>query len=547
VTEAKTKSIPGTFAVLGSGNVQISPSLQRVKSLDEFPSPYLNGMLEPFLAAGLRPILETVRGCPYQCAFCEQGSEFFTKIARLSEERVYREIEYIRERTSAPELILADVNFGILKRDLDVAEYLKKSHVERGWPKSLYVYNAKQPTESTLQTMETLYPMAQLCMSFQSTDEQVLKNIHRSNIGYDKYSFITRWAKSRGIPVGTELIYGLPGETRETFVNGYETLLGFQADYMASYNLRLFAGIELNSPAKRAEYAVKTRFRPMDVNLGEYKFEQPERIMEVEEIVYETSTLSAEDFFFTRRLAFMVEVLWNTGYLRPALAFLANHDFRVTDILQAILADSRGTSAAAFFEEYDRLAHGELALEPTDIISRCDDQKYWDDLIHGRGDNIKLNPAFAGRLLLFSNSFDDFFYDFLQSRYAGHLPEQSQKAFADILVHCRASKVDIDAPSPRRIEMTFDAPEWIKATYPKELESFFLPTPVEYTYAIDKHCYEVVTATKTRLEKQGARLNNIAERVYFDMPAVHRGARMATRDDIHIIAGVQSLGDRVGW
>jgi hypothetical protein len=70
---------------------------------------------------------------------------------------------------------------------------------------------------------------------------------------------------------------------------------------------------------------------------------------------------------------------------------------------------------------------------------------------------------------------------------------------------------------------------------------------VEYTYAIDKHCYEVVTATKTRLEKQGARLNNIAERVYFDMPAVHRGARMATRDDIHIIAGVQSLGDRVGW
>src|SRR5262249_31784903 len=157
--------------------------------------------------------------------------------------------------------------------DLDVARFLKNSYDRHGWPASLYVYNAKRPTESTLQTMETLYPMAQLCMSFQSTDETVLENIHRSNIGFDKYSFITKWAKSRNLGVGTELIYGLPGETREGFVRGYETLLNFQADYMASYNLRLFPGIELNSPEKRQEFCVETRFRPMDINLGEYQFE----------------------------------------------------------------------------------------------------------------------------------------------------------------------------------------------------------------------------------------------------------------------------------
>src|SRR5262249_40272912 len=147
-----------------------------------------------------------------------------------------------------------------LKRDLDVARFLKDSHERHGWPRSLYVYNAKQPTELTLTTMETLYPMAQLCMSFQSTDESVLENIHRSNIGYDKYSFVTQWAKKRNLPVGTELIYGLPGETRETFIKGYETLLNFRADYMASYNLRLFPGIELNTPEKRRQYGVATRF-----------------------------------------------------------------------------------------------------------------------------------------------------------------------------------------------------------------------------------------------------------------------------------------------
>ncbi len=490
-----------------------------------------------------------MRGCPYQCAFCEQGSEFFTKIARLSEDRVYREIDYIRDRTSAPELILADVNFGILKRDYDVACYLKKSHQEHGWPKSLYVYNAKQPTEATLHTMETLYPMAQLCMSFQSTDQRVLENIHRSNIGYDKYSFITRWAKSCNIPVGTELIYGLPGETRESFVRGYDALLDFQADYMASYNLRLFSGIELNTPAKRQQYAVRTRFRPMDVNLGEYRFETSERIMEIEEIVYETLTFTEDDFFFTRRLAFMIETLWNTGYLRPALAFLANHGFKVTDVLQDVLSESRSSAAASFFEEYDRLAHDELASNPEEFCRRLGDDNYWRDLVSGRGDNVKLNPAFAGRLILFENPFDQFFHDFVKRRYTEKLPAASRNAFRDILAHCRASKVDIDHPEPRHVEMLFDAPEWIRATYPKDLSAFVLSAPVEYTYAINQHCHEIAVTIRKRLEQQGARINNIAERIFVELPLVHRGARAAVRGDAQVSVSKTSgeLEKRVGW
>jgi radical SAM superfamily enzyme YgiQ (UPF0313 family) len=548
--DIKSCDIPGTVAVLSAGNIYLSPSQPRIKDLDDFPSPYLNGMLTPFLEMGLRPILETVRGCPYQCAFCEQGSEFFTKIARLTENRLYQEIEFIRARTSAPELILADVNFGILKRDFEVASFLKKSHLEHGWPKSLYVYNAKQPTESTLHTMETLYPMAQLCMSFQSTDKQVLENIHRSNIGYDKYSFITRWAKNRGIPVGTELIYGLPGETRQTFVDGYDTLLDLQADYMASFNLRLFAGIELNTPAKRRDYGVRTRFRPMDVNLGEYEFEQRERIIEIEEIVYETATLSDDDFFFTRRLAFLIETLWNTGYLRPALAFLANHGFKITEILQNVLQLGRTSSAGAFFEEYDRLARDELAISAEKLRDRLTDERYWDDLVNGRGDNVKLNLAFAGRLLLFANPFDDFFYEFLDERYGSLLPAANLAPFRDVLAHCRASKVDLDSPMPRSVELRFDVPEWVRANCPKDLTPFESAAPVSYTYAINTHGYQVACKVRDRLERQGARINNIAERIFVEVAPVHRGPRKAVRVDSRAIpdeAHSDTLEKRMTW
>jgi radical SAM superfamily enzyme YgiQ (UPF0313 family) len=546
---AKHADIPGTFAILAPSSIKLSKSMPRVRSLDEFPSPYLNGMLNPFLAMGLRPILETVRGCPYECAFCEQGSEFFTKIARLSENRVFAEIEYIRERASASQLILADVNFGILKRDLDVAKFIKASHVEYHWPKSLYVYNAKLPTETTLRTMETLHPMAQLCMSFQSTDEKVLDNIHRANIGYDKYSAITKWAKTRGIPVGTELIYGLPGETRQSFVDGYETLLELRADYMASYNLRVFPGIELNLPAKREEYAIETRFRPMDVNLGQYQFEKPERIMEIEEVVFASSTATEDDFFYTRKLAFMVEVLWNTGCLRSALAFLGIHGFKITDVLQRILTEGSASTAAPFFEEYDRLAHEELVTDSGEFERRCKDADYWGDLTSGRGANMKLNLAFSGRLLLFTNAFDAFLFEFMRKTYGPELSSEDQGIFDDILAHCRASKVDLDDPAPRQLQMSFDVPGWIKATYPADLSPFVLDTPTTYTYSLNSNVLQLAMKTEARLERQGANLNNIAERIYFELPSVYRGTRPAAplRRDGAFDPIADGLAERVGW
>ena len=546
--DLKSSDIPGTFAVLDAGSTHVSAALPRVRTLDEFPSPYLNGMLDPFLAIGLRPILETVRGCPYECAFCEQGSEFFKKLSRLSESRVFAEIDYIRARTVSPQLVLADVNFGILKRDLDVARFLKQSHERHGWPRSLYVYNAKLPTETTLATMQTLYPMAQLCMSFQSTDETVLENIHRSNIGYDKYASITRWAKERNLSVGTELIYGLPGETLESFMQGYEKLLRFRADYMASYNLRLFPGIELNGPEKRAAYEVKTAFRPMDVNLGEYQFADRERILEVEEIVVSNATLSQDDFFRVRRLTFLIEALWNTGYLRPALAFLANHGFKVTDVLEAILSESRDSAAAQFFQEYDELVRGELVDDALEFDRRSINDRYWDDLVNGRGVNIKINLAFAGRLLLFDNPFDQFFYDYLERRYAAALPVAERDIFREILAHCRISKLDIEHPDSRRIELSFDVPDWIRATYPAAIERFKLEAPVQYTYPLNADVLDIAVRTKAGLAGRGAHLNSVAERIFVELPAAHRGVRTPVRSEVAMPVGhSEALEQRVSW
>ena len=67
--------------------------LDRIKDLDEIPSPYLNGMLDKFFDGKLTPFIETNRGCPFTCSFFI-GNDYFHKLNKFSE-RVKDEIYYI--------------------------------------------------------------------------------------------------------------------------------------------------------------------------------------------------------------------------------------------------------------------------------------------------------------------------------------------------------------------------------------------------------------------------------------------------------------------
>ena len=59
-----------------TGFERLSPKQVRPIGPDEIeiPSPYLDGTLDAFLNEGLVPIIQTMRGCPYQCHFCVSGA-----------------------------------------------------------------------------------------------------------------------------------------------------------------------------------------------------------------------------------------------------------------------------------------------------------------------------------------------------------------------------------------------------------------------------------------------------------------------------------------
>ena len=93
----------------------------RITDLDVVPSPFLAGLFDVHAEARVAmAILETNRGCPYGCTFCDWGSATQSRIRKFDLDRVYAELEWCATH-KVHQVFLADANFGIFERDVDIA------------------------------------------------------------------------------------------------------------------------------------------------------------------------------------------------------------------------------------------------------------------------------------------------------------------------------------------------------------------------------------------------------------------------------------------
>jgi putative methyltransferase len=188
----------------------------------EFPhSPYLEhrdyyeGLARKHAKETFALIWETNRGCPYSCSFCDWGSSTMSKVRKFDQARLEAEIEWIG-RLSPQFMFLADANFGILPRDIDLAERLAKVRRELGGPRYIYYSAAKNNPERTVEIAKKfagtgLSPAHAL--SIQHTDPEVLAATERANISVEKQKEVVRQLTDAGIPIDVQFIVGIPGDT----------------------------------------------------------------------------------------------------------------------------------------------------------------------------------------------------------------------------------------------------------------------------------------------------------------------------------------------
>lgn len=123
------------------------------------PSPYLRGYFDSLVNDKWKDdpmvmaVWETSRGCPYACTFCEWGDSALNKMSWFSDERAAQEFEWFA-RNKIHNIHAADANFGILPRDVGLAERVAALKERYGFPKNVHMNTAKNHADAVFRIMK---------------------------------------------------------------------------------------------------------------------------------------------------------------------------------------------------------------------------------------------------------------------------------------------------------------------------------------------------------------------------------------------------------
>ena len=386
------------------------------KIITNIPSPYLNGYLDEFLEAGMVPMFESNRGCPYKCTFCAWGAASKDRISRFDVDTTLAEVDYVGQRTQAKNWIICDANFGIFPRDIEIARAIRRVKDSTGYPHRCHIWMAKNVSQRNIEIGEILGDMVVVFMSVQSLNEQVLKNIKRSNISLNTYIDYHEKFRNMGSDTFSELIIPMGGETKESHEDALRELLDIGVDIIYTHNIRLLAGAETNSTQTRKEFGFKTRFRLIHGDAGIYRCSDGSTLhaFEYEESVRETNTMRESELFYFRKLHFLIDFCWNLNIYKQLLKVAQFYGINPIDVFRNILEITQRTCSppnanqsliAVFFNRFDELSHAEWFDSAEDIETYFSNETNFQRLINQEFD--KLNILFSVILLKeYKSAFD---------------------------------------------------------------------------------------------------------------------------------------------
>jgi len=257
---AALKEVPGlTFRSEDEpSGLQNTPVRTRLKEPDSIPSPYLTGVFDSYDGAVEAAIIESNRGCPFGCTFCDWGSATRQKVRKFELDRVKQEIDWIG-RNQVRVIWIADANFGMYDRDIELSEYIVETKKKHGYPLEVVVNYTKNTTRRLVEIIKAFSAggiISQGIISIQTTDEATLEVINRRNIKTEVYDELTGVFADANLPLSTDLMIGLPGITPEAFDRDLQRYFDVDVSTKA-YPTQLLP----NSPMADPEYMQKYQIR----------------------------------------------------------------------------------------------------------------------------------------------------------------------------------------------------------------------------------------------------------------------------------------------
>lgn len=191
----------------------------------KYPMPYLDNIdyLKTFTKEKPKILLDSSRGCPYACSFCEWGGGTSTKVVFKSLEDTKKELEVCFEILQPHYIDIINANFGIIKDDIIIAEKIVELHKQYGnCVKQVNLYGPTKTNKKNLKQIFKIFSesglMDDVKVSIQTTTQIALDNINRIDMSFnEQVELYNDLCTDYGTQLKVETMLGLPGETLESF------------------------------------------------------------------------------------------------------------------------------------------------------------------------------------------------------------------------------------------------------------------------------------------------------------------------------------------
>ena len=406
----------------------------RPDDLDEIPSPYLTGLMDPFLKEGYYPILETNRGCPFSCTFCIWGISALNKLLRFSMQRVKEELSYVANSSyESSAIVLADANFGILPRDVEIAQHIRNLYDETKSFSSIRMYWSKVAKPHMVDIGKILGHLTHTYIAFQSLDDKVLENVKRKNIRIEELSNLIEKLKGFSYGAQTDLLVGLPGETYQSHMDSLDKALSMGLTHIFGGEIQMLPGAEMDEEDYRDRFGLKTKYRFIEGGYGLYR---DQFVYELQESIRETKSMSEDEMLKLRAIRAFFFASVTLGEHLPLVNYLIKNGIKFTKVCEKLVEE--GKKDPVFKKSVDwliRQSIEEWHKNPENAANYLAKSKVKDSLLEEET-FLKLNTGFFAKICLDRKQYDSY-YKVFKKVLTKFIPEELMNIASQILFLCK--------------------------------------------------------------------------------------------------------------
>jgi putative methyltransferase len=364
------------------------------KEINYIPSPYLSGLMESLMEPGTTysAIIETNRGCPYSCTFCDQEASYYNKIQLFDRDRVLKEIDWMSDH-KIDFMYFADSNLGIFDRDIEFVNRLAENKKRTGYPRNIDYATAKQQPERILELGKILNHKAKISrgvtIALQSMNPKTLAAIKRINIANTDLENTVKTYNKNNIENYCELILGLPEETFESWLTGIGKILELGSNHaLTVHPLSVVPNTPFSDPNYIDMYGLK--YTPTQAPAGGNMYPK-DCTDEIDYICYSSNTMSKDEwvdsYFFAKGVVIPHHY---HGVTQMAAEYLnREHNIKLLDFYKLIFDFSKNS---------DGYLNKEYTLHTESVTNSLFKNKVWGRPLFGGEFHYQDNSATAASL-----------------------------------------------------------------------------------------------------------------------------------------------------